>query len=109
MTGRFLEVTVHISPSLGRTRWKPATEDVDLSFVDASLPFVRPENSSREGLGPGPAGPRGWAICTLYPQGSYFHFLKMSLTISAGQRLAAVLLALESSARCSVPSLRPAD
>lgn len=106
MTGRFLEVTVHISPSLGRTRLKPSTEDVGLSFVDASL---RPENSSSEGLGPGPAGHRGWAICTPYPQGSYFHFLKMSLTLSAGQRLAAMLLALESSARCSVLSLRPAD
>lgn len=107
MTRRFLEVTVQISPSLGGTRLKPSLEDIGPSFADTSLPFMRPEISSIEGLGPGPAGHQGWAICASYPQGSYFHFLKMSLTLSAGQRLAAVPLALESSARCSVLSLGP--
>lgn len=72
----------HIPLTWGRTRPKPSTKNVGLSFVGVSLSFMRPENSLNEGLGPGPAEHQRWARLTSRLQGAYSHFLKTSLTLS---------------------------
>ena len=93
------EVTMSILLTLGRTREKPSTKDVGLSFVGVSLSFMRPENSLSEGLGPGPARHQGWARLISCLQGAYLHFLEMSLTLSNVTKQACVVqLALEYSA-----------
>lgn len=95
MTGRFLRGHCTHPSGSGMDQTEAIHQGYG-SVLCGCESFTRSENSLSEGLGPGRAGHHGWARCMSYLQGSYFHFLKMSLPLSdAAKQGASVRLALE--------------